>query len=135
MCRYRCEGRGCQAAQGFIWYAYAECPSCKCVAAGEKTDRSVSVEEEEVVEYDDDGNELPMYFEQEEEPELTVFEKAFEFIDDHGHEVLGGLFVLVLAAVCIPLIILGTLHGPVATAGAKEKDDKANEKATDKKKD
>lgn len=39
MCKHECEGRGCERAQGFIWYAYAKCPSCECVpAAGAAAD-------------------------------------------------------------------------------------------------
>lgn len=31
MCRYGCEGRGCQSGQGMIWYAFKECKSgCRC---------------------------------------------------------------------------------------------------------
>ena len=32
MCKTACEGSGCRREQGFIWYSYASCPSCKCVA-------------------------------------------------------------------------------------------------------
>ena len=32
MCRARCAGPGCQAAQGFIWFKYDDCPTCACVA-------------------------------------------------------------------------------------------------------
>ena len=36
MCRSTCEGPRCRNEQGFVWYAYKECPSCKCVAAAPK---------------------------------------------------------------------------------------------------
>ena len=27
-----CEGPQCQSSQGFVWYNYIKCPSCKCIA-------------------------------------------------------------------------------------------------------
>ena len=35
MCKTACEGSGCRREQGFIWYSYASCPSCKCVAGSD----------------------------------------------------------------------------------------------------
>ena len=34
ICKYACEGFGCQSSQGFIWYAYSSCPQCKCTEKG-----------------------------------------------------------------------------------------------------
>lgn len=31
VCKKDCVGAGCQRAQGFVWFAYTSCPSCKCV--------------------------------------------------------------------------------------------------------
>jgi hypothetical protein len=30
ICKRDCIGSGCQRAQGFIWFAYETCPTCKC---------------------------------------------------------------------------------------------------------
>lgn len=30
ICKKDCIGSGCQRAQGFIWFAYETCPTCKC---------------------------------------------------------------------------------------------------------
>ena len=30
ICKKDCIGPGCQRAQGFIWFAYESCPTCKC---------------------------------------------------------------------------------------------------------
>ena len=48
MCKTACEGSGCRREQGFIWYSYASCPSCKCVAG---SDAGVAAEPED----EDDG--------------------------------------------------------------------------------
>ena len=44
MCKTACEGSGCRREQGFIWYSYASCPTCKCVGG---TDAGAAEPEEE----------------------------------------------------------------------------------------
>jgi len=42
VCKNECEGLGCQRAQGIIWFAYASCPSCKCVGFASKGNKTKS---------------------------------------------------------------------------------------------
>lgn len=67
VCKYDCNGIGCQRSQGVVWYDYAKCPNCECVpkdpgSKAEKTDVNRNmvndqpiIFENEVVEEDDDN--------------------------------------------------------------------------------
>ena len=56
MCKTACEGSGCRREQGFIWYSYASCPSCKCVGG---TDAGAAEYGYIGNIYDENGNQLP----------------------------------------------------------------------------
>lgn len=99
MCRHACDGRGCEAAQGFIWYSYKQCPSCRCTSSKpteppveeDEEPEEEPLEEQFIVDYDLDDR--------------TFSEKVYDFVDDHGHVVLAVFFVGVLLAIFAPLMV------------------------------
>ena len=95
MCKTACEGSGCRREQGFIWYSYASCPSCKCVAG---TDEGAAVEEE------DEDEPPPPDPVPDDEPSLG--ERIYELVDDHGEKVLALLFVALVLAFVVPAVLL-----------------------------
>lgn len=128
MCRSRCEGSGCESAQGFIWYAYARCPTCKCVAPKPPGEEEPGEEEPIEEEPSEEDYEPMRLYADDYEP--TLAERIYEFIDDYGHALLAIGFVVVLVIVFVPLIIMQTLQSaaaqppqaPHAPAGDKKKD-------------
>ena len=110
MCRSTCEGPRCRNEQGFVWYAYKECPSCKCVAAAPKApeagggaaapaapakrgaDDEPSDDEEGYVPYE--GQHDPFGFEGEDGPELSPLEAALEWIDENSRAIFAGVAAL-----------------------------------------
>ena len=95
MCKTACEGSGCRREQGFIWYSYASCPSCKCVAG---SDAGAVVVEEEA---DEPPPPDPV---PDDEPSLG--ERIYELVDDHGEKVLALLFVALVLAFVVPAVLL-----------------------------
>ena len=133
MCKYECEGSGCQRGQGFIWYAYATCKHCKCVAKREEDDAPSSSSSED--DYGDDdpygGEEYVPYEEpvvDDEEPSLG--ERLFEFVDENGDKLFAGLFTIVLMCILVPALILTTASGHKADAKPAPK--KADDATADK---
>ena len=96
MCKTACEGNGCRREQGFIWYSYASCPTCKCVAG---TDAGAAEPEE-----DEDEPPPPDPIINDDEPSLG--EKVYEFVDDHGEKVLALLFVALVLMFVVPAVLL-----------------------------
>ena len=96
MCKTACEGSGCRREQGFIWYSYASCPTCKCVGG---TDAGAAEPEDE-----DDEPPPPDPIINDDEP--TMGERIYEFIDDHGEKVLALLFVALVLAFVVPAVLL-----------------------------
>lgn len=120
MCRSRCEGSGCESAQGFVWYAYAQCPTCKCVAPKPLGEEEPPAEEEPSEE--DYEPMEPLGSDDHYEP--TFAETVYELIDDYGHAVLAIGFVVVLVIVFVPLIIMQTLQSAAAQPAPPVKDEK-----------
>ena len=111
MCRSTCEGPRCRNEQGFVWYAYKECPSCKCVAAAppaaEAAGRAAAPaapaqprggddeppeDDEGYVPYE--GKHDPFGFEGEDAPELSTLEAAIEWIDENSRAIFAGVAAL-----------------------------------------
>eukprot|EP00629_Pelagomonadales_sp_RCC1024_P012901 CAMPEP_0119285348 /NCGR_PEP_ID=MMETSP1329-20130426/32022_1 /TAXON_ID=114041 /ORGANISM="Genus nov. species nov., Strain RCC1024" /LENGTH=180 /DNA_ID=CAMNT_0007286059 /DNA_START=98 /DNA_END=637 /DNA_ORIENTATION=+ len=97
MCKQACDGPKCERAQGFVWYAYEKCPSCKCVQGSEEP-------YEAPPEDDDEITELPT--EPEPEPEETLGEKIFDFFDENGDAIFGILFTVVSLGIMIPALFM-----------------------------
>ena len=96
MCKTACEGSGCRREQGFIWYSYASCPSCKCVGG---TDAGAAEPEEE-----EDEPPPPDPVIDDDEPSMG--ERIYDLVDDHGEKVLALLFVCVVLAFVVPAVLL-----------------------------
>jgi hypothetical protein len=96
MCKTACEGSGCRREQGFIWYSYASCPSCKCVAG---SDAGAAAEPEEEDDEPPPPDPVP-----DDEPSLG--ERIYELVDDHGEKVLALLFVALVLAFVVPAVLL-----------------------------
>lgn len=138
MCKYRCEGGDCESSQGFIWYSYSRCPSCRCVAADPSEQLPVAAEtyakedgyyEEEPPE---EGGAIHFYPPDADMYEPTFSEALFEFFDEHGHAVLAVGFVLIMVVVFVPLAMLGTLHGSAAKSISGAESSSKSRGATDK---
>lgn len=96
MCKTACEGSGCRREQGFIWYSYASCPSCKCVAG---SDAAAAAEPDEEDDEPPPPDPVP-----DDEPSLG--ERIYELVDDHGEKVLALLFVALVLAFVVPAVLL-----------------------------
>ena len=96
MCKTACEGNGCRREQGFIWYSYASCPTCKCVAG---SDAGAADEMEEEEDEPPPPDPIP-----DDEPGLG--ERIYELVDDHGEKVLALLFVALVLAFVVPAVLL-----------------------------
>ena len=150
MCKHECEGRGCERGQGFVWYSYAKCKACACVAAPAKTERAAAPAEPEAG--DDAGDDDPYgeagyaeYQPPAEEPDeaLSLGERLFEFVDENGNAIFAVLFTVVLLCVMVPALILnvaaahkkaGDADAPPATPAPQKKksdDKKSDDDASD----
>ena len=96
MCKTACEGSGCRREQGFIWYSYASCPSCRCVGG---TDAGAAEVEEEDDEPPPPPDPVP-------DDEPSMGERIYELVDDHGEKVLALLFVALVLAFVVPAVLL-----------------------------
>ena len=125
MCKTACEGSGCRREQGFIWYSYASCPTCKCVGG---TDAGAA-------EVEEDEDEPPPLDPVVGDDEPTMGERIYEFVDDHGEKVLALLFVALVLAFVVPAVLLKPVGKvekappPATKAPAKAAPAKAQAKA------
>ena len=95
MCKTACEGSGCRREQGFIWYSYASCPSCKCVGGTDAGAAEVEEDEDEPPPPDPVPDDEP-----------SLGERIYELVDDHGEKVLALLFVALVLAFVVPAVLL-----------------------------
>ena len=148
MCKFECEGGGCERQQGFIWYSYAKCKTCKCVAAKAAPAGGGDDEPDGGDDDYDDGEEGYVPYEEPVVEEVLSFgEKVFEFVDENGNAIFAVVFTLVLLCIMVPALVLTTASGhkqgeaaapkkkaeaPPAKATAKDDDDSDDDEPEEK---
>ena len=105
-----CVGDGCVSEGGLHWYTLA-CAACACEPKPPPPRRPVEAPRppEPVLR----KRTLPAV-----DDDASVFDHAFDFVDEHGHKVLACLFVAALLCMFLPAFVITS-----ATIGADGDDD------------
>eukprot|EP01041_Mallomonas_annulata_P009127 gene9127-18907_t len=134
ICKYECDGRGCQRSQGFIFYAYNSCPTCKCISKpiGTNTSTKKTIPDE-ISQQNELSNKQPkpqkletnikdkFYIEHKEEEFHLIY-----WLEDNGRFIFAavvGLFVVIIA---ILMMIYGCISSCTPDTTSDENIDNNN---------
>lgn len=112
-----CEGKGCQRSQGFVWYVYKDCPTCKCIAKERDPNEPVLTPEQrsemrktrEANRKESIRSQTEQALKEEAEIRKTMMESdsadspgsLSEWLEDYGRYLFGGVISLIFAGVIL----------------------------------
>jgi hypothetical protein len=116
----RCLGEGCVNQQGMSWYTLA-CADCACEAPAPRPpprEPAPPVAAAPPPRAEREPKPLRRRAAPQIDDDATIFDHAFEWIDENGHAVLACLFVVALVCVFLPALVLKSVDSASA-AGAE----------------
>ena len=127
--RMDCEGKGCQRQQGFIFYAYASCPTCKCVPISPTAKKSDDVANPAKSTASEKTNYEPENDDEGNDEIVSEKTRALEWLEDPDNQklivaILVSIFIFVLILPAIFIVV--SQANPVIKVGNEKKNIRAD---------